>query len=174
MEKVVVKILYQREFERNFFYIVLYFGFNIVVCFLQVCNFKYLDYDKIGFICVSENINDILTQYRWLISVFVGFDGVISFMREVDFDIFFILFKMIILDFIYFQFGFRVQCAVRVVNVNGNEGLELMSFIVIIGREEGNVLLFLYKDYWDVREYYKCLFLVINFFKCFRVFFNIL
>lgn len=58
-------------------------------------------------------------------------------MREVDFDTFFTSSKMITLDSIYFQPGSRVQCAARAVNTNGNEGLELMSPIVTIGREEG-------------------------------------
>lgn len=58
-------------------------------------------------------------------------------MREVDFDTFFTSSKMITLDAIYFQPGSRVQCAARAVNADGSEGLELMSPIVTIGREEG-------------------------------------
>uniref|UniRef100_A0A8C0L9X7 FRAS1-related extracellular matrix protein 2 n=1 Tax=Canis lupus dingo TaxID=286419 RepID=A0A8C0L9X7_CANLU len=107
-----------------------------VVC-ITACNPKYSDYDKTGSICASENINDTLTRYRWLISAPAGPDGVTSPMREVDFDTFFTSSKMITLDSIYFQPGSRVQCAARAVNANGNEGLELMSPIVTIGREEG-------------------------------------
>uniref|UniRef100_A0A452VIT9 FRAS1-related extracellular matrix protein 2 n=1 Tax=Ursus maritimus TaxID=29073 RepID=A0A452VIT9_URSMA len=107
-----------------------------VVC-ITACNPKYSDYDKTGSICASENINDTLTRYRWLISAPAGPDGVTSPMREVDFDTFFTSSKMITLDSIYFQPGSRVQCAARAVNANGNEGLELMSSIVTIGREEG-------------------------------------
>ncbi|XP_007950639.1 FRAS1-related extracellular matrix protein 2 [Orycteropus afer afer] len=107
-----------------------------VVC-ITACNPKYSDFDKTGSICASENINDTLTQYRWLISAPTGPDGVTSPMREVDFDTFFTSSKMITLDSIYFQPGSRVQCAARAVNANGNEGLELMSPIVAINREEG-------------------------------------
>ncbi|KFO26836.1 FRAS1-related extracellular matrix protein 2 [Fukomys damarensis] len=104
---------------------------------MEACNPKYSDYDKTGSICVSENINDTLTRYRWLISAPAGPDGVTSPMREVDFDTFFTSSKMITLDSIYFQPGSRVQCAARAVNTNGNEGLELMSPIITIGRDEG-------------------------------------
>ncbi|XP_021508034.1 FRAS1-related extracellular matrix protein 2 [Meriones unguiculatus] len=107
-----------------------------VVC-ITACNPKYPDYDKTGSICASENINDTLTRYRWLVSAPAGPDGVTSPMREVDFDTFFTSSKMITLDSIYFQPGSRVQCAARAVNTNGNEGLELMSPIITIGREEG-------------------------------------
>nr|XP_023416197.1 FRAS1-related extracellular matrix protein 2 [Cavia porcellus] len=107
-----------------------------VIC-ITACNPKYSDYDKTGSICASENINDTLTHYRWLISAPAGPDGVTSPMREVDFDTFFTSSKMITLDSIYFQPGSRVQCAARAVNTNGNEGLELMSPIITIGREEG-------------------------------------
>uniref|UniRef100_A0A8D1XWP0 FRAS1-related extracellular matrix protein 2 n=1 Tax=Sus scrofa TaxID=9823 RepID=A0A8D1XWP0_PIG len=107
-----------------------------VVC-ITACNPKYSDYDKTGSICASENINDTLTRYRWLISAPTSPDGVTSPMREVDFDTFFTSSKMITLDAIYFQPGSRVQCAARAVNADGSEGLELMSPIVTIGREEG-------------------------------------
>lgn len=63
-------------------------------------------------------------------------------MREVDFDTFFTSSKMITLDSIYFQPGSRVQCAARAVNANGNEGLELTSPIITIGKEEGEALAF--------------------------------
>lgn len=66
-----------------------------------------------------------------------GPDGVTSPMKEVDFDTFFTSSKMITLDSIYFQAGFRVQCAARTVNSDGNEGLELMSPIVTISTSEG-------------------------------------
>ncbi|XP_032007089.1 FRAS1-related extracellular matrix protein 2 [Hylobates moloch] len=107
-----------------------------VIC-ITACNPKYSDYDKTGSICSSENINDTLTRYRWLISTPAGPDGVTSPMREVDFDTFFTSSKMVTLDSIYFQPGSRVQCAARAVNTNGDEGLELMSPIVTISREEG-------------------------------------
>lgn len=107
--------------------------------FPQACNPKYADYDKTGSICVSENINNTLTHYRWLVSAPTGSDGVTSPMREVDFDTFFTSSKLITLDSIYFQAGSRVQCAARAVNSDGNEGLELMSPIVAISMDEGNV-----------------------------------
>uniref|UniRef100_A0A2K6EQE4 FRAS1-related extracellular matrix protein 2 n=1 Tax=Propithecus coquereli TaxID=379532 RepID=A0A2K6EQE4_PROCO len=107
-----------------------------VIC-ITACNPKYSDYDKTGSICASENINDTLTRYRWLISAPAGPDGVTSPMRELDFDTFFTSSKIIALDSIYFQPGSRVQCAARAVNSDGDEGLELMSPIVTIGREEG-------------------------------------
>ncbi|KAJ1114419.1 hypothetical protein NDU88_002657 [Pleurodeles waltl] len=107
-----------------------------VAC-ITACNPKYLDYDKTGSICASENINDTLTRYRWLVSAPRGPDGVTSPMREVDFDTFFTSSKMITLDSIYFQAGSRVQCAARAVNSNGNEGLELMSPIVIVSTDQG-------------------------------------
>ncbi|XP_018610966.2 FRAS1-related extracellular matrix protein 2a [Scleropages formosus] len=107
-----------------------------VVC-VTACNQKYSDYDKTGSICASENINNTLTKYRWLVSAPAGLDGVTSPMREVDFDTFFTSSKLITLDSIYFQAGSRVQCAARAVNSDGNEGLELSSPIVTISVEEG-------------------------------------
>lgn len=104
---------------------------------LQACNPKYPDYDKTGSICVSENINNTLTRYRWLVSAPTGPDGVTSPMREVDFDTFFTSSKLITLDSVYFQAGSRVQCAARGVNSNGDEGLELSSPIVSISVDEG-------------------------------------
>ncbi|XP_029373146.1 FRAS1-related extracellular matrix protein 2b isoform X3 [Echeneis naucrates] len=107
-----------------------------VIC-VTACNPKYPDYDKTGSICVSENINNTLTRYRWLVSAPTGPDGVTSPMREVDFDTFFTSSKLITLDSVYFQAGSRVQCAARAVNSNGDEGLELSSPIVAISMEEG-------------------------------------
>lgn len=103
----------------------------------QACNPKYPDYDKTGSICVSENINNTLTHYRWLVSAPTSPDGVTSPMREVDFDTFFTSSKLITLDSVYFQAGSRVQCAARGVNSNGDEGLELSSPIVSISMHEG-------------------------------------
>ncbi|KAM4796083.1 FRAS1-related extracellular matrix protein 2 [Rhinophrynus dorsalis] len=107
-----------------------------VVC-ITACNPKYSDYDKTGSICASENINDTMTRYRWLVSAPTGPDGVTSPMREVDFDTFFTSSKMITLDSIYFHAGSRVQCAARAVYSDGIEGLELMSPIITISTEEG-------------------------------------
>ncbi|KAF7645666.1 hypothetical protein LDENG_00200340, partial [Lucifuga dentata] len=107
-----------------------------VIC-VTACNPKYPDYDKTGSICISENINNTLTHYRWLISAPTGPDGVTSSMREVDFDTFFTSSKLITLDSVYFQAGSRVQCAARAVNSNGDEGLELSSPITAINMEEG-------------------------------------
>ncbi|KAM8904737.1 FRAS1-related extracellular matrix protein 2b [Spinachia spinachia] len=107
-----------------------------VIC-VTACNPKYPDYDKTGSICVSENINNTLTHYRWLVSAPTSPDGVTSSMREVDFDTFFTSSKLITLDSVYFQAGSRVQCAARGVNSNGDEGLELSSPIVSISMDEG-------------------------------------
>uniref|UniRef100_A0A3P8SR40 FRAS1 related extracellular matrix 2b n=1 Tax=Amphiprion percula TaxID=161767 RepID=A0A3P8SR40_AMPPE len=107
-----------------------------VIC-VTACNPKYPDYDKTGSICVSENINNTLTRYRWLVSAPTGPDGVTSPMREADFDTFFTSSKLITLDSVYFQAGSRVQCAARAVNSNGDEGLELTSSIVSISMDEG-------------------------------------
>ncbi|XP_053176422.1 FRAS1-related extracellular matrix protein 2b [Scomber japonicus] len=107
-----------------------------VIC-VTACNPKHPDYDKTGSICVSENINNTLTRYRWLVSAPTGSDGVTSPMREVDFDTFFTSSKLITLDSVYFQHGSRVQCAARAVNSNGDEGLELSSPIVSISMDEG-------------------------------------
>uniref|UniRef100_A0A8B9HI93 Fras1 related extracellular matrix 3 n=1 Tax=Astyanax mexicanus TaxID=7994 RepID=A0A8B9HI93_ASTMX len=107
-----------------------------VVC-VTACNPKYSEFDKTGSICAVENINDTLTQYRWLVSAPSGPDGVTSPMREVDTNTFFTNTKSITLDSIYFQAGSRVQCAARAFNANGDAGLELSSSIVIISREEG-------------------------------------
>lgn len=104
---------------------------------LQACNPKYHDFDKTGSICSAENINDTLTQYRWLVSAPTGSDGVTSPMREVDTNTFFTNTKSITLDSIYFQAGSRVQCAARAFNTNGDAGLELSSPIVVISKEEG-------------------------------------
>uniref|UniRef100_A0A8C3G2X1 FRAS1 related extracellular matrix 2b n=1 Tax=Cyclopterus lumpus TaxID=8103 RepID=A0A8C3G2X1_CYCLU len=107
-----------------------------VIC-VTACNPKYPDYDKTGSICVSENINNTLTRYRWLVSAPTSQDGVTSPMREVDFDTFFTSSKLITLDSVYFQAGSRVQCAARGVNSNRDEGLELSSPIVSISMDEG-------------------------------------
>uniref|UniRef100_A0A671KDL8 Fras1 related extracellular matrix 3 n=1 Tax=Sinocyclocheilus anshuiensis TaxID=1608454 RepID=A0A671KDL8_9TELE len=107
-----------------------------VVC-VTACNPKYFDFDKTGSICSVENINDTMTQYRWMVSAPSGLDGVTSPMREVDTNTFFTNTKSITLDSIYFQAGSRVQCAARAFNANGDAGLELSSPIVVISREEG-------------------------------------
>ncbi|XP_061888272.1 FRAS1-related extracellular matrix protein 3 [Entelurus aequoreus] len=107
-----------------------------VVC-VTACNPKYNDFDKTGSICSAENINDTLTQYRWLVSAPTGSDGVTSPMREVDTNTFFSNTKSITLDSIYFQAGSRVQCAARAFNANGDAGLELSSLIVVVSKEEG-------------------------------------
>ncbi|KAF7223631.1 FRAS1-related extracellular matrix protein 3 isoform X2 [Nothobranchius furzeri] len=107
-----------------------------VVC-VTACNPKYHDFDKTGSICSAENINDTLTQYRWLVSAPTGSDGVTSPMREVDTNTFFTNTKSITLDSIYFQAGSRIQCAARAFNTNGDAGLELSSPIVVISKEEG-------------------------------------
>eukprot|EP00079_Xenopus_tropicalis_P012743 XP_002940127.2 PREDICTED: FRAS1-related extracellular matrix protein 3 [Xenopus tropicalis] len=107
-----------------------------VVC-VTACNPKYYDYDKTGSICAAENINDTLTQYRWLVSAPSGSDGVTSPMREVDSNTFFTDTKSITLDSVYFHAGSRIQCAARAVNANGDSGLELLSPIFSVSREEG-------------------------------------
>ncbi|XP_040187457.1 FRAS1-related extracellular matrix protein 3 [Rana temporaria] len=107
-----------------------------VVC-VTACNPKYSEFDKTGSICAAENINDTLTQYRWLVSAPSGSDGVTSPMREVDSNTFFTDTKSITLDSIYFHAGSRVQCAARAVTANGDSGLELMSPIFTVSREEG-------------------------------------
>ncbi|XP_076004144.1 FRAS1-related extracellular matrix protein 3 [Genypterus blacodes] len=107
-----------------------------VVC-VTACNPKFHDFDKTGSICSAENINDTLTQYRWLVSAPTGSDGVTSPMREVDTNTFFTNTKSITLDSIYFQAGSRVQCAARAFNANGDAGLELSSPIVVVSKEEG-------------------------------------
>ncbi|NWX16774.1 FREM2 protein, partial [Aegotheles bennettii] len=107
-----------------------------VIC-VTACNPKYSDYDKTGSICTTENINDTLTLYRWLVSAPSGSDGVTSPMREVDSNTFFTSTKSISLDSIYFQAGSRLQCAARAVNANGDAGLELLSPIYTVNREEG-------------------------------------
>ncbi|KAM8940061.1 FRAS1-related extracellular matrix protein 3 [Pelodytes ibericus] len=107
-----------------------------VVC-VTACNPKYYEFDKTGSICAAENINDTLTQYRWLVSAPSGSDGVTSPMREVDSNTFFTDTKSITLDSIYFHAGSRIQCAARAVNANGDAGLELLSPILTLSREEG-------------------------------------
>ncbi|XP_063776484.1 FRAS1-related extracellular matrix protein 3 [Pseudophryne corroboree] len=107
-----------------------------VVC-VTACNPKYSEFDKTGSICAAENINDTLTQYRWLVSAPSGSDGVTSPMREVDSNTFFTDTKSITLDSIYFHAGSRVQCAARAVAANGEPGLELLSPILTVSREEG-------------------------------------
>ncbi|MGH0133017.1 UNVERIFIED_CONTAM: hypothetical protein FKN15_022782 [Acipenser sinensis] len=107
-----------------------------VVC-VTACNPKYSEFDKTGSICSAENINDTLTQYRWLVSAPSGSDGVTSPMHEVDTNTFFTNTKSISLDAIYFQAGSRVQCGARAFNANGDAGLEMLSPIFVISREEG-------------------------------------
>ncbi|KAM7168527.1 FRAS1-related extracellular matrix protein 3 isoform 1-T1 [Macrochelys suwanniensis] len=107
-----------------------------IVC-VTACNPKYSDYDKTGSLCTAENINDTLTLYRWLVSAPSGSDGVTSPMREVDSNTFFTNTKSISLDSIYFQAGSRIQCAARAVSANGDVGLELLSPIYTVNREDG-------------------------------------
>ncbi|XP_059819449.1 FRAS1-related extracellular matrix protein 2-like [Hypanus sabinus] len=107
-----------------------------VIC-VTACNPKYSDYDKTGSICSAENINDTLTQYRWLVGAPSGVDGVTNPLREVDSNTFFTSTKLITLDSIYFHSGSRVQCAARAFTAGGDAGLELLSPIVTISREEG-------------------------------------
>ncbi|KAM9330460.1 FRAS1-related extracellular matrix protein 3 [Gastrophryne carolinensis] len=107
-----------------------------VIC-VTACNPKFSEFDKTGSICSAENINDTLTQYRWLVSAPSGSDGVTSPMREVDSNTFFTNTKSITLDSIYFHAGSRIQCAARAVTATGEPGLELMSPIVTVSREEG-------------------------------------
>ncbi|XP_069779228.1 FRAS1-related extracellular matrix protein 3 [Narcine bancroftii] len=107
-----------------------------VIC-VTACNPKYSDYDKTGSICSAENINDTLTHYRWLVSAPSGLDGVTSPLREVDSNTFFTSTKIITLDSIYFQAGSRVQCAARAFTAGGDAGLELLSPIITISREDG-------------------------------------
>ncbi|XP_029455546.1 FRAS1-related extracellular matrix protein 3 isoform X2 [Rhinatrema bivittatum] len=107
-----------------------------VIC-VTACNPKYSDYDKTGSICAAESINDTMTQYRWLVSAPSSSDGVTSPMREVDSNTFYTSTKSITLDSIYFHAGSRVQCAARAINVNGEAGLELLSPVVMVSREEG-------------------------------------
>ncbi|XP_075470485.1 FRAS1-related extracellular matrix protein 3 [Ascaphus truei] len=107
-----------------------------VVC-VTACNPKYYDYDKTGSICAAENINDTLSRYRWLVSAPSGSDGVTSPMREVDSNTFFTDTKSITLDSIYFHAGSRIQCAARAVNANADAGLELLSPILTVSRDEG-------------------------------------
>ncbi|XP_060744060.1 FRAS1-related extracellular matrix protein 2b [Tachysurus vachellii] len=107
-----------------------------VLC-VTACNPKYPNFERTGFICASEHINNTLTRYRWLVSAPAGPDGVTTPMREVDFETFFTSSKRITLDSVYFQAGSRVQCAARAVNSNGEEGLEFSSSIVSISVEEG-------------------------------------
>lgn len=104
---------------------------------LQACNPKYSDYDKTGSLCAAENINDTLTLYRWLIGAPSGSDGVTSPLRAMDSNTFFTNTKSISLDSIYFQAGSRVQCAARAVSANGDVGLELLSPIYTVNREDG-------------------------------------
>ncbi|KAM6136377.1 LOW QUALITY PROTEIN: FRAS1-related extracellular matrix protein 3 [Phoenicopterus ruber ruber] len=106
-----------------------------VVC-VTACNPKYSDYDKTASICATENINDTLTLYRWLVSAPSGSDGVTSPMSEVDSNTFFTSTKSISLDSVYFQAGSRLRCAARAVNANGDAGLELLSPIYAVNREE--------------------------------------
>ncbi|XP_077670579.1 LOW QUALITY PROTEIN: FRAS1-related extracellular matrix protein 3 [Eretmochelys imbricata] len=107
-----------------------------IVC-VTACNPKYSDYDKTGSLCAAENINDTLTLYRWLISAPSGSEGVTSPLRAVDSNTFFTNTKSISLDSIYFQAGSRVQCAARAVSANGDVGLELLSPIYTVNREDG-------------------------------------
>lgn len=103
----------------------------------QACNPKHSDFEKTASICSAEDIDDALTQYRWLVSAPAGPDGVTSPMREVDSNTFFTSTKSITLDSVYFQAGSRIQCAARAVNANGDAGLELSSPIVVVSKEEG-------------------------------------
>ncbi|XP_074087677.1 FRAS1-related extracellular matrix protein 3 [Macrotis lagotis] len=107
-----------------------------LVC-VTACNSKYSDYDKTGLICIAENINDTLTMYRWLVGSPVSSDGIASPMQEIDTNTFFTNTKSITLDSIYFHAGSRVQCAARAVSTSGDVGLELLSLVITVSKEDG-------------------------------------
>ncbi|XP_072477246.1 FRAS1-related extracellular matrix protein 3 [Notamacropus eugenii] len=107
-----------------------------VVC-VTACNSKYSDYEKTGSICTAENINDTLTLYRWLIGAPASSNGVTSPMQEINANTFFTDTKSITLDSIYFQAGSRVQCAARAVSTGGKVGLELLSSVITVSKEDG-------------------------------------
>ncbi|XP_020845600.1 FRAS1-related extracellular matrix protein 3 [Phascolarctos cinereus] len=107
-----------------------------VVC-VTACNSKYSDYDKTGSICTVENINDTLTLYRWMVGAPASSNGVTSPMQEIDASTFFTNTKSITLDSIYFRAGSRVQCAAQAVSTSGDVGLELLSSVVTVSKEDG-------------------------------------
>ncbi|XP_051903655.1 LOW QUALITY PROTEIN: FRAS1-related extracellular matrix protein 2-like [Hippocampus zosterae] len=107
-----------------------------VIC-VTACNARHPDYEKTGSACVGERIDDAQTRYHWLVGAPAGPAGVAAPMRVLDLDTFFTSSEAITLDSIYFQAGWRVQCAARAVDSNGDQGPELSSPIVTISREEG-------------------------------------
>uniref|UniRef100_A0AAY5KU18 Calx-beta domain-containing protein n=1 Tax=Esox lucius TaxID=8010 RepID=A0AAY5KU18_ESOLU len=107
-----------------------------LVC-VTACDPKHPDYSRTSPLCVSEGINNTLTEYRWLLGPPGTPDGVASPPRELDAGTFLTSTTAMVLDAVYLQPGARVQCSARAVSSAGLVGLELVSPVVEVSKEEG-------------------------------------
>ncbi|XP_064877235.1 FRAS1-related extracellular matrix protein 2-like [Oncorhynchus nerka] len=107
-----------------------------LVC-VTACDPRYPDYSRTLSLCVSEGINNTLTEYRWLLGSPGTPDGVASPPRELDAGTFLTSTRSMLLDAVYLQAGVRVQCSARAVSTPGRGGLGLTSPQVEVSMEEG-------------------------------------
>ncbi|XP_014777556.1 extracellular matrix protein 3 [Octopus bimaculoides] len=101
------------------------------------CNPRHPDFSTSKELCEKEGINDTLTRFRWRVSAPRHPDDAPSGLSNVEANTFFTSTKGITLDSIYFGPGSEVQCGARAVNVDGDPGLELLSFPTIISSGKG-------------------------------------
>ncbi|XP_064795225.1 FRAS1-related extracellular matrix protein 2-like [Oncorhynchus masou masou] len=107
-----------------------------LVC-VTACDPHYPDYSRTLSLCVSEGINNTLTEYRWLLGSPGTPDGVASPPRELHAGTFLTSTRSMLLDAVYLQAGARVQCSARAVSTTGRGGLGLTSPQVEVSMEEG-------------------------------------
>ncbi|GAB1604772.1 hypothetical protein Ahia01_000758700 [Argonauta hians] len=101
------------------------------------CNPRHPDFPTNKELCEKEGINDTLTRFRWRVSAPRDHDNSPSGLSNVEANTFFTSTKGITLDSIYFGPGSEVQCGARAVNVDGDPGLELLSFPTTISLGKG-------------------------------------
>ncbi|XP_072552171.1 FRAS1-related extracellular matrix protein 2-like [Salminus brasiliensis] len=102
-----------------------------LVC-VTACDRRHSQFSVLGSVCVSEGLNDTISEFRWLVSG----AGVRSGLRELEEGVFMAPVRERLLDGVYFGPGWRVQCAVRAVSLTAQRGLELTSAITQISTEE--------------------------------------
>ncbi|XP_030630785.1 FRAS1-related extracellular matrix protein 2 [Chanos chanos] len=107
-----------------------------LVC-VTACDRRHSEFSTLESVCVSEGLNDSLSEFRWFLGPPRGPDGSAGPMRELEAGVFFAPSHGRLLDGVYFRGGWRVQCAARAVSVSGQTGLELSSNIVDISTTEG-------------------------------------
>ncbi|XP_026776488.3 FRAS1-related extracellular matrix protein 2-like [Pangasianodon hypophthalmus] len=119
-----------------------------LVC-VTACDPQHSRFSALSSLCVSEGVNDTLTEFRWLVGgaerAAVGQLGeavgqlgeAVGQLSELEASVFMAPVRAKLLDGVYFRAGWKVQCVARAVSVSGQRGLELSSTVVHISTEEG-------------------------------------